>query len=100
MRRKRVKCLLNDRNTIESIRIELKKKENTTLTVSVKTARKNRVNIQGIMYATYPNIFIISVKKNETVRQHSFNYCDIIAGKIKVEDSEEQAEACEPICLG
>lgn len=90
----------NDRKTIESIRLELKQRENSPLTVSVKTARKNKVNIEGIMYAAYPNIFVISVEKNETVRQHSFNYCDIISGKVKVEENEAANAVCETSCLG
>lgn len=98
MHRKRVKCLSNDRKTIESLRMELKKKENTPMTVSIKTARRNKVNIQGIMYAAYPNVFVINVEKNHTTRQLSFNYCDIISGKVKVEENE--LSICEPICLG
>jgi len=81
----------SERKTIEEIRSEIQKKENTTMTVSVKTARKENVKIRGVMYAAYPNVFVICVEKNQTIRQHSFNYCDIISGKVKIQENEEPA---------
>lgn len=74
----------NDKSTIARLRDEIKEKENTPMSISVKTTRGRKIYIDGVIYGAYPNVFVMSVKDRETVRQMSFNYCDIISGKVKV----------------
>lgn len=65
---------------INIIKNEINNKLNSKVLVSVYGMR-NRVNrLEGILYKTYPNLFIVLVDGEEK----SFCYRDVITGDVKI----------------
>jgi uncharacterized protein Veg len=72
--------------TIASLREQLQAKENTNIHLSYKSRRGKTVRVDGIVTATYPNLFIVTVTETTGSRNMSFNYSDIVSGEIMVLD--------------
>ncbi|MCL1804150.1 MAG: hypothetical protein FWG30_11075 [Eubacteriaceae bacterium] len=70
--------------SIATIRDEFKKKEQKEIEISYKSKRGKVTRITGIVSAAYPNIFTIQVFENESMRNMSFNYSDIVSGDVMV----------------
>jgi uncharacterized protein Veg len=57
---------------------------NSPLHLSVKVSRGKTLDIDGTLAGVYPNVFTVKVGGENGTRMMSFNYCDIVSGRIMV----------------